>query len=370
MIIKQIRSVDGTGTLSYLIASEKEHVGIMVDPNIEDLKKTEKLVNDLALRITHIVDTHTHADHISAAAELRKTTGAQTVMHSNTVNKWRIIAEGEKFGIGDTLRENARIPIDRFVEDGDVVTVGSLNLNILYTPGHTDNHISLVVGENVFTGDLLLIGQAGRTDLPGGDPEEQYNSLFGKILSLPEQTRIYPGHDYLEKEFSYLGEEVKTNPFLHPRTKQEFVEFVKGFFPPLAESAMKGEKMTLQCGAHRVIQPGEKIKSITAPELYAMKSGGRSPFLLDVRESFELVVNGAIEGVLNVPVGLLKSRKDLLPENKGTAIVCVCQSGSRSLEAVHFLQQQGYENVMNLTGGTSSWLRSGFPVVHSVQPVA
>ena len=217
MLIKQIRSLDGTGTLSYLVASEEDHLGVIVDPNVEDLEKTEELMKDLDLRITHIIDTHTHADHISGAGELRRITGALTVMHANTANKWKFIDKGDKFGIGDTLRVNARIPVDRFVEDGDVVAVGSLKLNVLYTPGHTDNHVSITLDRNVFTGDLLLIGQAGRSDLPGGNPEEQFDSLFGKILSLPDNTRIYPGHDYRGAAFSTLGEERRTNPFLCPR---------------------------------------------------------------------------------------------------------------------------------------------------------
>ena len=362
MLIRQIRSLDGTGTLSYLIASEEDHLGIIVDPNVEDLEKTEELMKDLDLRITHIIDTHTHADHISGAGELRRITGALTVMHANTANKWKFIDKGDKFGIGDTLRVNARIPVDRFVEDGDVLAVGSLRLNVLFTPGHTDNHISITLDRNVFTGDLLLIGQAGRSDLPGGSPEEQFDSLFGKILSLPDNTRIYPGHDYRGAAFSTLGEERRTNPFLCPRTRDEFVEFVRDFFPPLSES-ITGEKVTLQCGVQRVVQPGEKIKSITAPELYAMKTAGRELFLLDVREPIELVTSGAIEGVFNLPVGSLKTRRDALPGNKDAMIVCVCQSGSRSLEAVHYLRQQGYENVMNLAGGTRSWLGSGYPVV-------
>ena len=222
---------------------------------------------------------------------------------------------------------------------------------------------------NVFTGDLLLIGQAGRSDLPGGSPEEQFDSLFGKILSLPDNTRIYPGHDYRGAAFSTLGEERRTNPFLCPRTREEFVEFVRDFFPPLSES-ISGEKVTLQCGVQRVVQPGEKIKSITAPELYAMKTGGKELFLLDVREPIELATSGAIEGVFNLPVGSLKTRRDALPGNKDAMIVCVCQSGSRSLEAVHYLRQQGYENVMNLAGGTRSWLGSGYPVVHPAPPGA
>lgn len=370
MLVNQIRSNDGTGTLSYVVADETHNVACIIDPNIEDIPRIELLTSELGVRLTHIIDTHTHADHISAAGELRQKTSAQTIMHTNTNNKWKIIDQGDKFGIGDTLRANAKIPIDRYVDDGDVVTVGSLTLKVLFTPGHTDNHISVFVGGNVFTGDLLLIGQAGRSDLPGGDPEAQYDSLFNKILSLPPRTRVYPGHDYQDLDFAYLDDERKTNPFLQPRTKQQFVEFVKDFFPPFAENVAAGGKMTLQCGVQRVAQHGEMIKSMTALELHARRSNGDKVFLLDVREPHELLMAGAIEGVLNVPIRSLKDHLDDLPGNKQAVIVCVCQSGSRSLEAAHYLQQQGYENVVNLVGGTTGWIRTGYPVVRSGQAVA
>jgi glyoxylase-like metal-dependent hydrolase (beta-lactamase superfamily II)/rhodanese-related sulfurtransferase len=368
MLVKQIRSNDGTGTLTYVITNDEHQTGCIIDPNIEDLPRIELVTRELGIRLTHIIDTHTHADHVSAAGELRQKTGAQTIMHTNTRNKWKIIDQGDKFGIGDTLRANAKIPIDRYVEDGDVVTVGSLTVNILFTPGHTDNHISPFVGGSVFTGDLLLIGQAGRSDLPGGDPEEQYDSLFNKILTLPAGTKIYPGHDYQDLGFAYLEDEKKTNPFLQPRTKQQFVEFVKDFFPPFAENVASGGKMTLQCGVQRVAQHGESIKNMTAQELHARKSNGDEVFVLDVREPIELLMSGAIEGVINVPIGSLKDHLHVLPKSKQAEIVCVCQSGSRSIEATHYLQQQGYGNVLNLTGGTNSWKNAGFPIVRSGQP--
>jgi rhodanese-related sulfurtransferase len=118
------------------------------------------------------------------------------------------------------------------------------------------------------------------------------------------------------------------------------------------------------------VQPGDKIKSISAQELCAMLGGGSRPFLLDVREPIELAMGGAIEGACNIPVRRLKQQLDALPKTKDAEIVCVCQSGSRSLEAAHFLQQQGYSNVMNLTDGTSGWIKSGFQVVRSKQHVA
>ena len=245
MIVRQIRSTDETGTLSYLLADEKTRHAALIDPNVEDVQKIDLLVRELDVTITHVIDTHTHADHISGAGELQKAYGAKVIMHENTKDKWKVIDLGEKFGIADILRANAAITVDRYVMDGDTVAVGDLTIRVLHTPGHTDNHISLLVGDALFTGDLLLVGQAGRSDLPGGNSEDQYESLFQKILPLSDTVKIYPGHDYEENEFAFLRDERKRNPFLQRRSKAEYVEFVKDFFPPIAESTAGGH-MTLQ----------------------------------------------------------------------------------------------------------------------------
>lgn len=365
MTVKQIRSTDGTGTLSYLVLDAETQSGAIIDPNIEDTQVIASVCRDAGARITHIIDTHTHADHTSGAGELKKMYGASIVMHENTKNKWKIVDQGDKFGIGDILRANAAIPIDLYVRDGDTLHIGSLSCTLLFTPGHTDNHVSINVGDALFTGDLLLIGQAGRSDLPGGDPGQQYDSLFTKILPLSDKVKMYPGHDYDNNEFSYLGDEKRTNPFLQPRTKEEYISFVAEFFPPLAEASATGGKMTLQCGTQRVVQPAEGIRNISAEQLAARLQSGGSPVLLDVREPFELMMSGAIEGVVNIPMGQLARRFGELPTDKTAEVICLCQSGSRSVEAAHFLKTQGYTNVSNLDSGTSGWIRKGFKVVRA-----
>lgn len=363
MIVHQIRSTDGTGTLSYLVIDETTPSAILIDPNQEDVERIADLVRSTHARLTHIFDTHTHADHISGAEKLQNLFGAPIVMHENTKNKWKIVDQGDAFGIGDTLRANAQIPIDIYVNDGDVVTSGTMSILVLFTPGHTDNHIALFVGNNLFTGDLLLIGQAGRSDLPGGNPEEQYDSLMHKILPLPDDTKMYPGHDYEGNTYALLGDEKKTNPFLQRRTKAEYVQFVQDFFPPLAEASAAGGKMTLQCGVQRVPQPTDSFQSVSPDELHALLQKNSKVFLLDVREPIELMTTGAIEGVHNISVRILKTRLHELPQDKSTTIVSICASGNRSLEAAHLLQQHGYAHVLNLRGGTFGWIERGYPVV-------
>jgi rhodanese-related sulfurtransferase len=217
------------------------------------------------------------------------------------------------------------------------------------------------VRDNLFTGDLLLAGQAGRSDLPGGNTDAQYESLFRKILPLPDSTRIYPGHDYEENEYILLGRERTTNPFLQPRTREEYREFVAGFFPPLAES-IAGGAMTLQCGVQRVSSPRDGVSSILPAELADLLRKDPDVLLLDVREPFELATSGAIPGVLNIPVSELGGRWQELPSDTSRSIVVICQSGNRSHEASHWLLRKGYTTVYNLEGGTSAWQAQGHPL--------
>ena len=364
MILKQIRSTDGTGTLSYLVADEQTRRAVLVDPNREDLQYIGSLLSELGLRLAYVIDTHTHADHISAAGELKKAHGALVLMHENTKNKWKIVDQGDSFGIGSILRENAAIEVDRYVGDGDTIAVDGLSFSVLFTPGHTDNHISLRLDDSLFTGDLLLIGQAGRSDLPGGNSEEQYDSLFGKILPLPNYVKMYPGHDYEGNTFSYLYEEKKYNPFLKERTKQEYTRFVADFFPPFTDVEVDG-KAILQCGTKRVSTSVEGFRNLTPRELAKMLKEDPSMFLLDVREPVELIVFGAIPGVSNISVRELAHRVSELSHQKSEKIVVVCQTGNRSSEAAHYLVSQGYEQVYNLEGGTSGWVKEGGEVVRS-----
>ena len=361
MLFKQIRSVDGTGTLSYLLADENTKKTVLIDPNIEDIQKILLLEEEMGIKIKFIIDTHTHADHISGAGELKKLTGAEVIMHEKTKDKWKIVDEGDKFGIGDILRANAKIEIDKYVNDNDILDVDSLKLKFIYTPGHTDNHISVLFEDKLFTGDLLLIGQAGRSDLPGGNPVEQYKSLFNKIISLPGDTKIYPGHDYENNQYSLLSDEKAENPFLEKRTRDEYLIFVKEFFPPVADLQNSG-KVTLQCGTKRISTSNEKFENISPMELKRMMESNPELFLMDVREPYELMAFGAVPGVYNLPTTQIYSRINELPGDKNSPLVVICQSGNRSSEVAHFLYTRNYKKVYNLQGGTSGWVMNGFEV--------
>ena len=359
MTISQLRSTDGTGTLTYLLVDEATHKGAIIDPNLSDVDRIAAAIMSQNVTLQWIIDTHTHVDHVSGAQELRERFGAQTVMHEKTKDKWKIVEQGDKFGIGETLRKNAAITIDRYVNGGDTIALGETTIDVIYTPGHTDNHLTLHVGEALFVGDLLLAGQAGRSDLPGGSAGEQYDSIVTKILAFPDTTKIFPGHDYDNNTFVMLGNEKKTNPFLQLHSREEYIAFVKDFFPPIAEVGPGGHA-TLQCGTARVVQPGAAFKSITVSALAGKIRNHEPLVLIDVREPEELRDGGAIAGAKNISVRQIAQRKDELPADKSATLIMICRSGARSSEASNFVSTQcGYKNVFNLEGGMLAWTKDG-----------
>ncbi|HET9136965.1 MAG TPA: MBL fold metallo-hydrolase [Candidatus Kapabacteria bacterium] len=365
MLIKPIHSKDGTGTISYLLIDEPTKKAAIIDANREDVTQILDEISKLRLELTTIVDTHTHADHVSGAKQLREVSGGSVIMHTNAKEKYKFVDLGDAFGIGDILRENVKVTIDRFVNDGDSITFGDSSLKVLYAPGHTDDHICLLGDGRVFTGDLLLIGQAGRSDLPSGNTEEQYDTLFNKIMKLPPETIIHPGHDYEGRDSTTLEAEKKSNPFLALRSKPEYVEFVKEFFPPMADS--ENGTLILQCGTQRVATEQEGFTNITAAELKRLIPTVNDLVILDVRQPMELLAFGAIEGAVNVPVGDLLYGKQSIESLKQKPVVVVCQTGGRSIEAAHYLSTHGCKTVYNLAGGTLGWMREGYRVKHSLK---
>jgi glyoxylase-like metal-dependent hydrolase (beta-lactamase superfamily II) len=203
---EQIRS---SGCLSYVLGCAKEKVCVVIDPEINKTDDYFQLAKFFGSRLMYAIDTHTHADHSSACKVMRERYGVKVVMHHATEAPY----------------------IDRGVDDGDEIPFGRLSLRVIATPGHTKDAMCLLFQDRIFTGDTLLIGGCGRTDLPGGDAEKQFESLR-KLEALADQLRVYPGHDYREA-VSTLGEEKKQNPRLTIASKDEFVHFMTVRKPPL-----------------------------------------------------------------------------------------------------------------------------------------
>ena len=188
---------------SYIIGDDKTHLGVIIDPGFD----TEKILNkavQMKLTIKYLIDTHEHPDHISGNMDLSEKTGAKIVAH-----------------------KDAKIKKDLAVKDEAIIRVGETNIKVLHTPGHSPGSICLLVDNKLITGDTLFVGECGRIDLPGGNAEDLYHSFFDKILKISDNVEIYPGHDYGLKPFSSIGFERKYNYVLRPRTKEEFVRFMK-----------------------------------------------------------------------------------------------------------------------------------------------
>jgi glyoxylase-like metal-dependent hydrolase (beta-lactamase superfamily II) len=201
MIFRQLFDKTSS-TYTYLLAERQGGEALLIDPVLENTGQYVRLIDELELKLVLAVDTHIHADHVTALGELRKQSGCATAMGAMT----RAECVSVHFNEGEKLR------------------VDSLQLDILYTPGHTDDSYSLLLPDRVFTGDTLLIRGTGRTDFQNGDPAAQYDSLFGKLLTLPEDTLVYPAHDYNGMMVSTVGEEKRHNPRLQVSGKQAYVD--------------------------------------------------------------------------------------------------------------------------------------------------
>lgn len=192
------------GCLGYLVADPPTRLAALVDPEIEMAEPMLDSVFEHSLHPAYIIDTHTHADHLSAARELKNKTTAKIVMHEKAPCS----------------------AVDVRVEDGDRLYLGELALKFLHTPGHAKDMVSVMLPDRILTADSLLIGACGRTDLPNGNATRQYHSLYYTLCSLPDELLVYPGHDYKDKSYSTIGEEKESNPKLAFAGEEEFVDYM------------------------------------------------------------------------------------------------------------------------------------------------
>ena len=203
MIFKQLFD-DKSSTYTYIVSSGKGREALIIDPVIEHTHIYVDLLNSLDLRLVKVIDTHIHADHISAMAELKERTNCQTIM-------------GE--------RSKSEV-VNLKVKDNEKINIDGINLKALYTPGHTDDSYCFVMEDRIFTGDTLLINGTGRTDFQNGNSKDAYNSIFKRVLTLPEETLVYPAHDYKGNKYSSIGNEKKHNPRLQVKNAEEYSEIM------------------------------------------------------------------------------------------------------------------------------------------------
>jgi glyoxylase-like metal-dependent hydrolase (beta-lactamase superfamily II) len=337
MLFEQIRS---GGCLSYLIGCDDSCAAMVVDPHLDQLDRYVALANERGMRIHYVVETHTHADHFSAARVLGKQLGANVVMH-------RLSA--------------APFP-DVRVDDGESLIVGKMRVRVMYTPGHTEDAVCLVFEDRVLTGDTLLIGGTGRTDLPTGNPDQLYDSLFNKLLKLPDAMKVYPAHDYKDRSSSTIGAEKATNPRLQKTKREDFVALMKGLdikMPDHLTEALRTNRTGGKTVAQLLAEASREITFVSMDEV-VHRLGSNDFTLLDVREK-DAFEKGHIPGAKHLPRGQLELRVDKELPDPTARILTYCQLGRISTLAAATLRTMGYTRAVALDGGYDAWTKAGYP---------
>jgi glyoxylase-like metal-dependent hydrolase (beta-lactamase superfamily II)/rhodanese-related sulfurtransferase len=345
MIFRQLfDSVSGTYT--YLIASRRGGEALIIDPVIEKVERYLQLVRELDLRLVKAVDTHMHADHITGLGALRDRTRCITVM-------------------GEQTKADV---VSMRVAEGDKLTIEGVALDVLYTPGHTDDSYSYLMGDRVFTGDTLLIRGTGRTDFQNGDARMQYDSLFGKLLRLPDETLVYPAHDYKGDTVSTIGEEKAFNPRLRVTSADEYVSLMSKLNlpnPKMMDVAIPAN-MKVGLAQDEVARRGWALSADQVRGLV----GRPDVTLIDLREKSERDKHGVIAGSLHAPyadLGENIARGGVLYELASATskrLVFYCAYGERSAMAVQAAQSIGLTSACHLQGGIDAWKRAGGALSH------
>jgi sulfur dioxygenase len=343
MIFRQLfDSVSGTYT--YLLAKRHGGEALIIDPVIEKVDRYLQLVNELDLKLVKAVDTHVHADHVTGLGALRDKTHCITVM-------------------GEMAKVDV---VSMRVAEGDKLKVDGVSLDVLYTPGHTDDSYSFLMGDRIFTGDTLLIRGTGRTDFQNGDPRAQYDSIFNKLLNLPEETLLFPAHDYKGETVSTIGEEKRFNPRLQVRSIDEYVEVMNNLNLPNPKMMDVAVPANLHQGLHQE-EVAKRGWALAADD--AMRLVGRDEVqFVDLRETSEREKHGVIPGSLHAPYTQLTEnigpggRLRRLADTSGKRILFYCAFGERSAMAVQAAQDIGLTSAKHIEGGMSAWNKACGPV--------
>jgi glyoxylase-like metal-dependent hydrolase (beta-lactamase superfamily II)/rhodanese-related sulfurtransferase len=351
MIFRQLfDSVSGTYT--YLIASRRGGEALIIDPVLEKVERYLQLVHELDLRLVKAVDTHLHADHITGLGALRDRTHCITIM-------------------GEQSQADV---VSMRLADGDRLTIEGVALDVLYTPGHTDDSYSYLLDDRVFTGDTLLIRGTGRTDFQNGDARAQYDSIFNKLLKLPDDTLVFPAHDYKGETASTIGEEKAFNPRLQVSSADEYVTLMNNLNLPNPKMMDVAVPANMRVGfAQEAI--AQRGWAVTASEAIALV--GKSDIaLIDLREKTERERHGIIPGSLHAPYPDLAANVRAggmlheLAAATGKRMLFYCAFGERSAMAVQAAQDAGLTTACHIQGGISAWKKANGPLAPAapVQP--
>lgn len=340
MLFEQIAT---GGCQSYLVGCEATRAAVFIDPELSQIDRYLGLASQYGVHVRYIVDTHTHADHFSASLGLAKALRAPIVMH----------------------RLSPAPFADMRLDDGDMLIVGDLRLKALHTPGHTSDSMCLAVADRVFTGDTLLIGGTGRTDLPTGDPHALYDSLLQKLLKLPPETLVFPAHDYKGRSHSTIGAEIAENPRLQKKERAAFVEMMQRLdlaAPTHLAEALRTNMSGGRTVAQLLAEAAGKVPFMSLAELHERIGGNsRDVVILDVREK-DAYDAGHIPGAMHLPRGQLELRiNNALPDPTVRVLTC-CEFGKISTLAAATLRDLGFGRATALDGGMKAWSEAGYPL--------
>ncbi len=338
MIFEQIPT---GGCQSYLVGGETTRAAALIDPEFSQIDRYVGLAGQLGLHIRYIVDTHTHADHFSASRELQKLLQAPVVMN----------------------RLSPAPYADLRLDDGDMLIVGELRIQALHTPGHTRDSMCLVMADRVFTGDTLLIGGTGRTDLPTGDPHALYESLFDKLLKLPRETLVFPAHDYKGRTHSTIGDEIDANPRLAKTDRAEFVAMMQAldlWAPTHLTEALRTNMSGGKTVAQLLAEASAKVPFMSLVELHGRIGGNSADIvILDLREK-DAFDAGHIPGARHLPRGQLELRVNSELPDPTVRILACCEFGKISTLAAATLRELGFTRAVALDGGLKAWRDAGY----------
>lgn len=340
MIFRQL--FDSTSsTYTYIMASRRSGEAVIIDPVLEKIDQYLRVLEELDCKLVKAVDTHVHADHITGLGALRDKTRCVTVMGY----------------------ESSADIVSMRVHEGETIEVDDISLDVMYTPGHTNDSYSFLLQDRVFTGDTLLIRGTGRTDFQHGNPRAQYDSIFNKLLKLPADTLVYPAHDYKGETVSTIGEEQAYNPRLQVDSVDEYLDIMNGL--NLADPKM----IDVAVPANQAIGVPQSDDSDTT---WALSVAEASPLVgtpevlfVDLREDQERRRDGIIPSSMHAPYKALDdfvqpgSTLHYEAKQGGKRIVFYCAYGERSTLAVQSARESGMEQVCHIIGGIDAWIANG-----------
>jgi glyoxylase-like metal-dependent hydrolase (beta-lactamase superfamily II)/rhodanese-related sulfurtransferase len=350
-----------SSTYTYLLGDRPSGQAVLIDPVFEQVRRDVALVGELGLKLVATLETHVHADHVTGAWLLKQRTGSRIMLAT----------------------ASAAAGADRYLSQDDVVAFGGRRLMVRPTPGHTNGCLTYVLDDRsmAFTGDCLMIRGAGRTDFQGGDAAAMYRSIHEQIFTLPDDCLLYPSHDYRGLTVTSVGEERRFNPRIGGEIGiGDFTGYMKNLglaHPKLMDVAVPAN---LRCGQPQLDEAAERgapadpaglepgwatlrysFAGVWEIDPHGLEEHTGAVQILDVREPEEFTGPlGHIRDAILIPLGDLAKRAAELSHDR--PIVAVCRAGGRSVQATNILQQAGFKDVANLTGGMLRWRAEGHPV--------